>query len=206
MTLETCEVTSTLQAALDVYQKRQARTAHPAGKTDKAGRWYPSDDEYLECCNSIREPSRAYPWGYMTHCRSLPHVAALTGVDPVALKKLARLANPPSPAYSTAYKAVAQVDGRLLSIYDGETEYVLGETLSNPARPRHNGGLYCYRSVAEAYAADVPSDSTLYATPRVIIEVQIAGRRCAYDNGKRAVSALTPLRIVGPVDYSYVPK
>jgi hypothetical protein len=71
-----------LQNAIAMYQARQDRTQHPAGKFDKAGRWHPSDAEQQTCCDSIRYPSRAYPYSYMTHCRTVEHIANLCGVDP----------------------------------------------------------------------------------------------------------------------------
>ena len=75
-----------LQAAYE-YICRQERRTHPAGKFDRGGRWYPTDDEEQKCCASIRQPSRAWPYTLMTHCRSLPHIAALYGVDPKELRR-----------------------------------------------------------------------------------------------------------------------
>lgn len=81
---------SQLELALTEYQKRQARQAHPAGRFDRGGRWYPADSEECDCCSHIRTPSRAWPFSYMTHCRTLKHVAHLFNVSESDLRKLAR--------------------------------------------------------------------------------------------------------------------
>ena len=68
---------------------RRDRLSHPEGHTDKGGRWYPSDEERAECCASIREPSRSYPWTFYKHCNSAKHLAALYGVDVKQVKRFA---------------------------------------------------------------------------------------------------------------------
>lgn len=73
--------------ALTLYEKRQARLAHPSGRADKQGRWWPSDTEQQICC-SVRSPSRSYPWSLMLHCRTLRHVARLTNVPEARLRRL----------------------------------------------------------------------------------------------------------------------
>ena len=67
--------------AVICYLQRQARYDHPDGHGDNGGRWYPSDSERQACCNSIREPSRSFPWSLMTHCRTLKHICNLFKVD-----------------------------------------------------------------------------------------------------------------------------
>jgi len=70
-----------LRAAYE-YVRRQSRGTHPAGTFDSAGRWYPLPEaEEQKCCASIRQPSRAWPYTLMSHCRSMAHVAALYNVD-----------------------------------------------------------------------------------------------------------------------------
>jgi hypothetical protein len=76
------------------YLLRKERYSHPDGKSDKS-RWYPSDTERKICCNSIRSPSRAYPWSLMTHCRSIEHVAMLYGVDKTEIKECLKKKNLP---------------------------------------------------------------------------------------------------------------
>lgn len=67
------------------FLKLKFRIIHPSGKMESGGRWYPYD--MLKCCNSIRRPSRAYPWGLMSHCRSALHVATEHGIDVKDLKE-----------------------------------------------------------------------------------------------------------------------
>lgn len=64
--------------AVKMYEDLQSRKIHPAGKFDKAGRFYPS--EKFSCCSNIRSPSRAFPYSYMVHCRTLGHVCNQSGV------------------------------------------------------------------------------------------------------------------------------
>jgi hypothetical protein len=66
------------------YLGRKFRWRHPEGQTDKAGRWYPL--QTFECCKSIRQPTRSFPWSYMTHSRTALHVANEFGVDLKELK------------------------------------------------------------------------------------------------------------------------
>lgn len=81
------EYDAALENAAQEYIARKNRTSHPAGNFDKAGRWEPDDEEHCECCNYIRTPSRAYPFSYMTHCRTLDHIAHLYKVDKSDLRK-----------------------------------------------------------------------------------------------------------------------
>jgi hypothetical protein len=72
------------------YLDRKARRSHPDGKFDSGGRWYPSDDETQACCHKIRNPSRAWPWSLMHHCRTEKHVANLHGVTVTEMRKAAK--------------------------------------------------------------------------------------------------------------------
>jgi hypothetical protein len=71
---------SSLPAVVEKFERRQDRLENPDGAFDKKGRWYPSKDERQECCSSIRYPSRAWPYSYMVHCRTLQHIQHLLGV------------------------------------------------------------------------------------------------------------------------------
>ena len=79
-------------AAVQCYLDRQASRTHPRGDTDNAGRWYPNSTERQDCCNAIREPSRAWPWSLMHHCHTVVHVAHLFNVDPQVLRQAIRQA------------------------------------------------------------------------------------------------------------------
>jgi hypothetical protein len=91
-----------------VYLARKCRHMHPDGSMDKAGRWYPSGDEQ-ECCAKIRRPSRRFPWGLLTHCRSSKHVANLLRVDPKEVAKHSRAIAKAGGA-DTAWLAASMVD------------------------------------------------------------------------------------------------
>ena len=69
-----------LAAAVYFWKNLQERQVHPDGSFDKSGRFYPSEEERESCCDSIRSPSRSFPYSYMTHCRSMGHVAQKFGI------------------------------------------------------------------------------------------------------------------------------
>lgn len=51
------------------------------------------------------------------------------------------------------YKIVAKVTGKYYSIYDGKTEFSLGQTLYQKAISSHQGGFYVYNTPQEAIYA-----------------------------------------------------
>lgn len=57
-----------------LYRARRARLAHPDGRFDRAGRWYPAESEWRACCARIRPPSRRWPYSLLLHCRTRRHV------------------------------------------------------------------------------------------------------------------------------------
>ncbi len=91
---DTSNTTETSAAQIDAAARefiaRKDRDSHPDGKFDNAGRWYPSDDEWTPGCRYVREPSRAWPYSLMQHCRTAEHVAELYNVDPSDVRKRAR--------------------------------------------------------------------------------------------------------------------
>ena len=192
---------TTIETAVHEFIARRDRMSHPAGSFDKAGRWYPSSTEHCDCCDSVRGPSRAYPYSYMTHCRTMAHVANLHGASLSELRKEVRRLEPlPQPRREGGeyyYKAVAVTeDGRLVSIFDGETEYRLGEELHQATHQDHNGGYYVYTSIEDARFVTVPLESEARHLSRLVIRVQAAGTYCRYANGKLAFGRITPLEIV----------
>jgi hypothetical protein len=61
-----------------VYTARRDRVTHPEGTRDNADRWYPSARESADGDGTcVRSPSRAWPWSYMTRCRTRQHCAVL---------------------------------------------------------------------------------------------------------------------------------
>lgn len=81
-----------LDQAVKTFIARQDRTAHPAGRTDNGGRWYPAENEKCTCCNMVRSPSREWPWSLMVHCRTTEHIANLYEVDVKELRSAIRTA------------------------------------------------------------------------------------------------------------------
>lgn len=73
--------TSKVEIAAKTYLDRRDRVSHPDGKFDRGGRWHPSEKEWTPGCDRIREPSRAWPYSLLVHCRSAEHVAELHGVE-----------------------------------------------------------------------------------------------------------------------------
>ena len=118
------------------------------------------------------------------------------GVDLAELRRAARKQYSPNrEGGDYYYKAVAVVDGKCLSIFDGVTEYRLGETVVDAARQGHEGGIYCYDNLEDARSAAVPTASVLRNAPRAILRVRAEGRYCRYGN-KLAFSRVTPLEVV----------
>lgn len=191
---------STVEPAAQEYLDRQDRRSHPAGRKDSGGRWYPSAEERRACCDGVRSPSRAWPWSLMVHCRTAAHVARLYGVEERELRRAVAAERKPRRACAdgVAYKAVAVLgDGRMVSIYDGQTEYVLGQTVTaGTPHQGHNGGIYVYQTAAEARDAAVPPSSVLGRAPRLILRCRVEGAYCRYDNGKLAFARVTPLEVV----------
>ena len=192
----TTETTATLEQAARTFIARRDRTAHPTGKFDNAGRWYPSEAETCDCCSSVRSPSRAHPFSYMVHCRTLKHVANLYGVNESDLRKEVRRLDPPAKPTREGgdryYKAVKRTaDGRLVSIHDGSTEYRLGEEMQEAARQNHGGGFYAYATQreAESFARNAGVDNA------VILRVEGSGQYCRYQS-KLAFSRMIPIEIV----------
>lgn len=196
--------TTTLETAARVFIARRDRTAHPSGTFDKGGRWYPSEAEQCDCCHAVRSPSRAHPYSYMVHCRTMAHVANLHGVDVKDLRREVKriegkAAQPAKPTRlsGTFYKQVAVLDdGRMVSIFDGKTEYVIGQELKQAVRKDHNGGYYVYAKPEYARYAELPARSVERSAKRAIIAVQAAGQYTQYDNGKIAFSRVTPIEVV----------
>ena len=82
------QLTQTQIDAGKLYHNLKNRITHPDGEFDKAGRWYPTVE--TPSLAKIRMPSRAFPYSYMSHCRTVTRVSELTGVDAKIIRLVAR--------------------------------------------------------------------------------------------------------------------
>lgn len=201
--------------AASCYTQRQARTAHPKGSTDKAGRWFPSSSERQVCCESIRSPSRAHPWSYMLHCRTASHCAALYGVDERALRRAVRTSTPRRAVEKhLRYKVVSVQEVpenttedtttvRYHGLYDGR-RYVVGQTYRQAAKPHHGGGFYVRQLVAEHGDLSLTLEEAfcqglVWKRPApgcyAILACEVWGKCVSYDNGKEAWTTLRPCSV-----------
>lgn len=97
---------------------------------------------YLLKYLSIKQRSKLFCSLSSTATKHRPRMERATVlVFPIEVNK-----NPPKWA-ETCFKVVAlDPDERaLLSVFDATTRYRLGATLWQPARPNHQGGLYCFK-------------------------------------------------------------
>jgi len=94
------------------------------------------------------------------------------------------------------YKVVAIKDNRYLSLYDGKTEYKLGELLEQTARRDHQGGYYVLESICLADSLRIPTNAVLWNWPnRAILMVKYGGKIVRYKN-KVAASWIRPLYMI----------
>eukprot|EP00899_Mesostigma_viride_P014882 jgi/Mesvir1/23395/Mv21090-RA.1 len=98
------------------------------------------------------------------------------------------------------YKAVALVGTRMMSVYDGKTEYNLGETV----RAARGGGgwapieccFFVHQTRQQALNAVFPKGSAHAGAPQVILTVRVRGRGYIFHNRqKMAFAEITPTNI-----------
>lgn len=101
-------------------------------------------------------------------------------------------------APSFYYKVVAVVGERMLSVFDGLTEYELGRTLSSRRGvgrplgwPPLDCCFYAYSTPEQAVNTEFPRNSALRTAPKLLIQVLAEGR--AYRNQEMGVWAFTNL-------------
>jgi len=93
------------------------------------------------------------------------------------------------------FKMVAKIGDKYFSIFDGKTEYVLGQIMHEPASSHHGGGYYVYPTMKQAVFADVPhTEHGLYMAPRTILVCICWGDSIQYSNGKIAFSYISPVK------------
>ena len=106
----------------------------------------------------------------------------------------------------TYYKAVAKVDGRYWSIYDGKTEFRLGERAAREPCHARRGAFFAFADARQAGRCAFPARSKLLHAPRVVLRVigdtpvdhaPSAPRACG--DGKRQARLTSPEhRAIGP--------
>ena len=92
------------------------------------------------------------------------------------------------------FKLMAKVGGKYYSIYDGATEYSIGDMKFQQVKSGHKGGYYVYASIKEAVFADVPyHEGGHFIAPRTVMKCICWGDFCVYDKGKMAFSYIMPV-------------
>jgi hypothetical protein len=100
---------------------------------------------------------------------------------------------------STCYKLVAVIKGRYVSIFDGQTQYVMGKIHHQPISHGKKGGFFVHRSMDGARAAMFPKSSNLIEAAKgkrtAVLECDTWGERVELDaHGKMLVANFTPIR------------
>ena len=138
-------------------------------------------------------------------------------------------AKPSTRKPQTAYKLVRMDGDRMVSIYDGRTEYVIGKRLGEAVNAKieqrtvwtgefyenyrveevavtHDGGYYSHPSVEQAL--DLYNSGNLVPTSRLdmgdklaLIECEISGKIARYPNGKLASTYLKPVAVLRTIVY-----
>jgi hypothetical protein len=98
------------------------------------------------------------------------------------------------------YKAVAKVDGRYLSIFDGQTEFKLGERIARIPALGHRGAFFAYDTIEAArdQLAAFPKGSKLIKADRALLRVSgnVPRTEARRAHGKAMLWAMTPLEEV----------
>lgn len=62
-----------IEKVINATIKIMALSYRTSGHSDRAGRYYTSEENICECCLSIRKPSRNFPYSQYRHEKSLRH-------------------------------------------------------------------------------------------------------------------------------------
>ena len=116
--------------------------------------------------------------------------------------KLQSERNPPTkPVTLTSYEVVRLIDERYFSLYNPEQEYVLGQRVKEPVKPKHGGGFYSYPTMemGTEYLAGCVVSIPFYrdvVTPQLaLLECEIGGKILSYGH-KLASTYLLPVRVL----------
>jgi hypothetical protein len=108
------------------YYKRKHRLAHPPGSFDQAGRFKAA--ERTAHVESVRAPSRRFPYAEMTAARSAKHVAELMGTLPIYVQRICR-------AMEIEAAAAVKTNHEALKL-KGELRKILKPVGATPAGPQ----------------------------------------------------------------------
>jgi hypothetical protein len=107
----------------------------------------------------------------------------------------------------TTYKLVQIIDGRYYSVYDGDTEYVMGKRLAEKAVDEHGGGYYSYPSeqgVEKRFynGSLFPERCYQQSMQLALIECEISGTILNYQGKKYASTYIRPMRELKQFEYT----
>jgi len=108
---------------------------------------------------------------------------------------------PTKRAALTSYKVVRVIDGRYFSLYQPDVEYVIGQRMKQPAKPKHGGGFYSYPTLemGTEFLADcverLPFHREVVTPLLALLECEIGGRIIDYGH-KLASTYLCPVRVL----------
>lgn len=163
--------------------------------------------------SSRRSSFAAEPFGGRTTTASLPPPKVKRRAPPPAVKLRVLVGSPSWSAGSSAwvkneapgvpsgftngvgYKMVAKIEDRYFSYYgNGRLEYELGVRVTDQAKTRLRGGLYCCRSPRSAMRQSLPNTMEVLRTaPKALLKCYCEGPYVEYEGGKIACSRITPV-------------
>ena len=101
--------------------------------------------------------------------------------------------------HDVGFKLVGVREDRFFSLFDGVTEYIIGETKKEEEKPNHQGGFYYYLDIADARKFRKLANSKLTTgfDQLALLKVEAWGKRVSYPGrGKYSATYLKPLEIV----------
>lgn len=128
----------------------------------------------------------------------------------------------PTTSTRISYKLVEIANGKLVSLYDGKTEYQVGKRLGEAVNAAttnhynrdgllmadtHNGGYYSHptaEQVLRLWDAGnlVPDECRETAKRLALLQCEISGKIVAYNNGKLCSTYIKPMAVVSEIDYT----
>jgi hypothetical protein len=108
---------------------------------------------------------------------------------------------PTRPVTMTSYKVVRLINEKYYSLYDPTLEYVLGQRLKEPAKPKHGGGFFSFPTkeygtefLASCVRCD-PFHEDVNTPQFALLECEIGGRIIHYGH-KMASTYLRPMQVL----------